>query len=427
MPLLQRRSFQVNKHKAEYEQLLSQLNAMSIATFVNESYESGVGKSTAITRVQKRGAGDSDVWLFLHHDIDHTAVKKDDDGLHVGTVTINTTLHEQDFMPVEVEEMFADSTPFRLITDIQHTGEMRNRFTVNPSNPDKRIDELVWDGLEFDVVTKDQVTVGGGKLGTLSVTNPEDGMEISIADSPFDIDIVLNELVGYTGDVDFTINQVNMKSLQRPGMKIHQIALETESKINGNTLDSSVLIDMKGILSVLPISNASLDVALNGLGLDGLNLLSELSKSQGADLNSDQMLDEILQVFKEILLPGSLMNYELLLNNRGGDVLLDVSVAIKEEGEDGMTADALEKVVTQRDALDVINLNGLLNADRSALDLTPAMLFLGAVGDYITITDESVTSSITLEGSTLNVNGILLPLDQLIGSLDVPLADLFSQ
>ena len=416
--------FSGEQTKQEYELLLAQLNALSVATFVNESYETGVGKSTAITRVQNGGAGDSDVLLFLHHDIDHSAVRKDDDGLHVGTVSIDTTLHQQDFAPEEMLEMFKDATPFRLITDIQHTGEVRNRLTVNPNDPDNAIDEFSWDGLELDVITNDGKIVGDGKLGKLSVVNPEDGTEMSIADSPFEVDLTLDEKVNYVGTTNFVINQMNLKSPQRPELTIKQIAVASETQVNDDGVDGSLLFDVRGIQSIMPISNASLDIAINGLGVEGVGLLNELFETQNAVFDQDTMSDEILTAVKAMLQPGVLMSFDLLLNNRGGDVVTDLNIALKEEGEDGMSADALEKVVTQRDALNLINFNGLLNADRSALDITPAMLFLGAAGEYITITDESVTSSITLEGSTLNINGVLLPLDQLTGSLDQPFSDL---
>lgn len=417
--------FSGEQTKAEYEQLLTQLNAMSLATFVNESYETGVGKSTAITRVQRSNVGDSGVKFFLHHEIDHSAVKKNDDGLHVGTVTIDTTLHQEDFEQKELLEMFKDSVPFRLITDIQHTGEMRNRFTVSGSAPDLAVEGFSWDGLELDVVTKDQTIVGGGKLGRLNITNPEDSSEISIADSPFDIDIVLHKAVGYTGDVNLAVNDLTMTSPQRPQVSIKQLAMNTESIIDDNSLDTSLFIDVKGISSIMPISNASLNVSLDGLGVKGMSLLNDLIQPENAELSDDQMQTEVLKSVKDMLQPGLLMKLDLLLNNRGGDVLTDLSIAIKEEGEEGMSADALDKIVSLRDVLNVMKLNGVLNADRSALDLTPVMIFIGAAGKYVTISDESVTSSVALEGSTLNINGVPLPLEQLIGSLDQPFADVF--
>lgn len=417
--------FSGEQTKAEYEQLLAQLNALAPAIFVNESYETGVGKSTAVTRVQSTLADDSDVWFFLHHEIDHSAVKKDDDGLHIGTVTISTTLHQENVEQKDIVEMFEDSTPFRLVTDIQHTGEMRNRFTVNASTPELAADGISWDGLELDVVTKDQAIVGGGKLGRLNFTDPEDGMEFSIEDSPFDLDLVLHESIGYVGDVSSVINELTMSSPQRPEMRITQIGIKSESTIDDNSLDTALSFDVQGIQSIMPISNASLDVSLDGLGVKGMSLLSDLLQPENAELGEDQMQTEILRALKDMLQPGSLMNLNLLLNNRGGDVVTDLNIAIKEEGEQGMSADALDNIVTQRDVLNVINLNGVLNADRSALDLTPVMIFIGAAGKYVTVSEESVTSSVTLEGSTLNINGVMLPLEQLMGSLDQPFADIF--
>ena len=54
------------------------------------------------------------------------------------------------------------------------------------------------------------------------------------------------------------------------------------------------------------------------------------------------------------------------------------------------------------------------------------MMMLGEAGEFLTVSDESITSNVELKGATLIVNGVELPLDIMLGGmLDVPFSALF--
>ena len=92
---------------------------------------------------------------------------------------------------------------------------------------------------------------------------------------------------------------------------------------------------------------------------------------------------------------------------------------------DGMSADALDNILTGRDLLNVLAVNGQLDADTAAIEQTPVMMMLGAAGEFLTVSDQSITSSVELKGTTLVVNGVELPLDAMSGGmLDIPFSDL---
>ena len=104
-----------------YDRLLAQLNELKPFTLVNESYYAGVANSTAITKVMDSTAAEAKVLFRLHHDIQHSPIGMNEDGLRVGAATIVTTLVRDESLSDELIAAMADFTegePIQLNTSV---------------------------------------------------------------------------------------------------------------------------------------------------------------------------------------------------------------------------------------------------------------------------------------------------------------------
>jgi len=87
----------------------------------------------------------------------------------------------------------------------------------------------------------------------------------------------------------------------------------------------------------------------------------------------------------------------------------------------------MKNIVTGRDLLNLLPLAGSLDADIDAPVQTTVMMMLRVASEFMTVSDISITSQVSLNGTTLLVNGVQLPLDMILGAmLDMPLHELTS-
>ncbi len=419
-----------NQTQTAYQQILARLNGLSPLVFVNETYESGLRKSTAVTKVLASQSADAEVLFRLHHDIEHAAVRMADDGVKLGQVSVDTALHDKSTLAPEILAVFKQSEPFLLSTEVSYTGDIRNTLNVSVMEMTGDGLELSWSGLSFEGTTQNASTVGSGSMGTLSFNDVASGGRLSVASSPFNVDLEDHGDNIYTGTADFSFNTVEMQSPELPvPISLASVVIDTDTNLESDSVNSASRISATGIESPLPLKEASLLVDIAGLDVEGLRQYNSFMGSLGSDpdamIADPEHLSKMTAAFRSIVKPGSAMKFALSLANDDGDVNADIRVGIKDESEEGMSADALENVVTGRDLLNVLSVKGALDADTQALAQTPVLMMLGGVGEFVTVTDESITSDISLEGSTLVVNGVELPLDVMSGGmLDVPLSDL---
>lgn len=414
----------------EYQQLLTQMNGALPFNFVNEKYDSGLGKSSAITKVMTSQAADAEVLFRLYHDIQHAAVRMDGGGVKIGQVSISTTLHGKDTLPPELLDVMTDAEPFALRTDISFSGDTQHQLNVSGIEMNEGGAEFSWSGISFDGATSKGATVGSGSMGAITVNDVASGGMLSVGSSPFTVDMQDAGDMLYTGKAGVAFNDVKVLSPELPiPVSFSSIGVDTDTNIKSDKLSTSTRILLAGIESPLPLNEASLDIVLDGLGVEGIREYQQLVNTLSADLE-DAMADpaflpKITSAFQSIVQPGSAMKYAVNLANDEGDAKADFRVGLKAESEEGMSSDALSKVVTGRDLLNILSVTGALDADTQALAQTPVMMMLGGIGDFVTVTDESITSEISLNGTTLVINGMELPLDVMSGGmLDIPLSDL---
>ena len=419
--------------QGEYEQLLAQLNELSPLVFVNEQYESGLANSSAVTKVMASKEADAEVMFRLQHDIKHSAVRMGDGGVDIGTVSINTTLQDADQMDPEFLAALTDDVPFTLITDVHMSGEMRNQLTISGIKMEDAGTNGSWSGINFESVTKDSSTVGSGSMGVLAFNDAASGALMNVEQSPFEFDVINHGDMIFSGTGKFAFEKVSLVNPEMPvPIAIDSVQISADQSLDEDALSGTTLVSINGIESPLPIKQASLEMQMDDLMVEGLRqynkLISAVGTNPEAVMADSDLMTNFGAAIRDMVKPGSGMKYTLALANDEGDVDANVRIGVKSEAEEGMSADALNNIVTGRDLLNILSLEGSLDADTAALSQTPIMMMLGAAGDFITVTDESIKSEISLNGTTLNINGTELPLEMMAnGMLDVPLSDLMPQ
>ena len=415
----------------EYEKLLKQLNNLSPFVFVNDTYESGLGSSTAITKVMTGSDAEAEVLFRLHHDIQHASVRMNGDGLKLGTVTIDTTLQDKDELPADVLAALTNDTAMNLKTDVRFDGQMTNSLEISGMEITEKGETVTWSGITLDTVTQGNSTAGSGSMGSISYSDANVGGTASVEDSQFAIDVQNQGDNIYTGTGDVTFNNIsvmNPATMPEP-LTIESIIFDTSTDREGGSINGLSSFNINGIAAPVPLKNASLNVEVDGILMEGLRqynaFFEAISSGSQVVMVDEELRAKFIGAVRAMVKPGTAMKLALVLDNNEGDAGADVRIGVKEATADGMSADALDNILTGRDLLNVLAVNGQLDADTAALEQTPVMMMLGSAGEFVTVSDESITSSVELKGTTLVVNGVELPLDTMSGGmLDVPFSDL---
>lgn len=421
-----------SRTESEYQELLQQLNKLSPLTLVNDTYESGLGSSTAITRVMGGSGASAEVLFRLQHDIQHASLRMNDDGLRLGTVSIHTRLHDKDSFPEEVRAAFTEENIMSLMTDVGLDGEIKNSFTLSGFEVSDIGETISASGMTFDTVTQGEKTVGSGTFGSSSYNDKDSGVSISIEDSPFAIDVLAHgdNIFTGTGEVIFSnVNAMNPETMPS-SVNISSISIDAKADREGDVISSISSLDLTGIDAPIPLKNASLDIELQEILIEGLRqyttLLQSINSDPEAFVADQDFTKKLAAAVRAMFKSGSALNYTVQLANDEGDVDANIRIGIKEADVEGFSEDALNNITNGRDLLNVLSVKGQLNADTAALAQTPVMMMLSEAGEFLTVTDESITSNVELMGTTLVVNGVELPLDIMLGgTLDVPFSALF--
>lgn len=413
--------------QTEYQNLLVQLNELTPFVFENEEYESGLGSSTALTRVMASSDADAEVLFRLQHDIKHAAVRVGGDGMAIGTVTIDTSLHDSTELDPALIEAMTDDVPFTLTTDVRMGGEVSNQLRITGTDFDKDGASGSWSGVDFETVTKGNSTVGSGSLGVADFQDAVSGAMFSVEQNSFEFDIeTFGDLI-YTGNGKLEFEKLSLVSPELPvPVEIDSVLVSSDSSMNDDSMNSNAIVSLDGIDSPLPINKASIEVNVDDLLVEGLREYNQFFLTASSDpeelMGDPEFMKSLGAALRNIVKPGSGLEYKIALANNEGDVDANLRIGVKTEG---MSADALDNITTGRELLNILSVDGELDADTSALSQTPVMMMLGGAGEFLTVTDESIKSEISLNGTTLVINGVELPLDMMAaGMLDVPFTDL---
>lgn len=420
--------------KTEYHRLLAILNEQTPLVFMNQVYTEGLTSSNAITKVMSSQRADAKVLFSLHHDIQHATFRLADDGVAVGTVSIDTTLLDKPPYATEFSSLFQDNTPFTLKTDFNANGEIRNQLDISAIEFSEEGKQLSWSGLVIDMVTKDSATKGDGAMGRISYADIQTGAKSTIESASMKIDLTDHGDNIFTGSFGLEASQLSLHGSGIPGpVSIASVTVRNDADIENDLMNTGTSLSINNIDSLAPVNNVSLSMRSNALVVEGLRQYNKVMKAVYGDLQgegSNGALSQVTDAVRSMVEPGSAIDVELMLDNSDGDVHADLHVGLKDTSEPGVTADALDSVVTGRDLVNLLSLRGSVNADAAALSNTPVNMLLanGPAAEFFSITDESVSSDMRLDGTILRINDIDLPLGaMLMGMMEIPLAELTDQ
>ena len=320
----------------EYEQLLKQLNKLSPFVFVNETYESGLGSSTAITKVMTGSDVDAEVLFRLHHDIHHSSVRMNDDGLKLGTVTIDTTLQNKDELPADVQAALTDDTLVDLRTDVRFDGQMTNSLMVSGMEITEKGETVAWSGLTMDTVTQGSSTAGSGSMGSISYSDASVGGTVSIEDSQFAIDVQNQGGNIYTGSGDVSFNNIsimNPATMPEP-VTIESVIFDTSTDREDDSISGLSSFNINGIAAPVPLKNVSLNVEVDGILMEGLRqynaIFQAIANGSQAVMADEELRAKFIGAVRAMVEPGSAMKLAVVLDNDEGDADADVRIGIKE-------------------------------------------------------------------------------------------------
>jgi len=415
--------------ESEYHKLLVQLNENLPLKFENETYSSGLASSEAVTKVMAKDGAGNEVLFRLHHAIAHTPVRMDDGGVKFASVGIETTLHPDTQLPAELKSALTEDQIFVLRSNVKLGGITHSNLNISGFKTNEDGNDISWDGLNFEGTNDNGRIIGEGNIGKASVMS--DMMEFTFAGGDINADLVDKGNSLFVGTGGLTLNNISVTNPMLPmPVKVAKVDIRSNSEIKGELINSSGTFAVKGIESLLPVNDAKIDVRMDGLSIEGMSAYNEAAKKYSTNMdalmgNDDEALFEILAAMRNVITTGSNMKYAVQLANDDGKVDADFTLGVKQANAPGMSADALDKIVTGRDLLNVIELNGMLDADMAALQQTPVPMMAAQFEEYLTITNDKITSKVTLEGTTIKINQFEMPLEAMLGDmLDTPLADL---
>lgn len=416
-----------------YDQLLAQLNELKPFTLVNEEYYAGVANSTAITKVMESTATDAKVLFRLHHAINHSPIGMNDSGVRVGAATIVTTLVKDESISEKLLEAmndFTDDEPFQINTEVGFDGTTVNQFLMSAYQ--RQYDELnvMFDGIDYTSTIKGDSFVGAGTIGNLSVTSED--AELKLSAGTIETNLTRLGQAIYTGTYGVVFDDLSYTGEDlRTSVNLKAIALQSDTKVANDSLDSTAAFSVGEINSPMPINSAGFDVGVKGLSITGfqsyVDQISQIAMVDAITMSEPELVMAVMESYKSIIGPGSSLDYAFNVSNDGGDANISYGISIVEATSPNYPVGGFDSVSTVRDVLNMVKIEAHLDADVDAIDITPLAMFMGApqAQQYIVSDGVKYISDVSVSDLIVDINGNPLSLEMMVGEmLDMPLAAL---
>ena len=409
-----------------YDKLISQLNEFKPFTVESEQYNAGFLTSTAITKVMNSAGPDAKTLFRLQHVIEHSPVGVDGNGARVGASTIHTTLMVDEYSQEVVDALasFDNSQPFEIFTRVGMSGEVTNDLLINSFSVSLEGTEASFEGGKYTITSNDTGAISGsGTLDAIVLTEDEVEYTVSASEGKFDLQRLGTGI--HSGSGSFNIPAIEFIA-KDSGMnvKLTDIELNSDSSMEGELMNSKVLMKAGSIDSPLDINSASYEVEISGLSMQGMQGYVDSMKNVplvGADSEEmDSMMATAIDAYQALISPGTGFGISLAMNNSGGDIETSFDATFKGDGSNS----GYESVATIRDLASVLALRLQLNADETALNATPAaMLMMHPMAqEYLVYDGNSYVADIKAEDLILDVNGNPQSLEDMFGGiLSMPL------
>jgi len=414
-----------------YAQLVQQLDQMSGYSVKQEAWEPGFLESQAITRVSASDAADAPVLVRLKHNIYHSPVNLDGQGELVNASRIVTTLLSDD-LSESGQKLFGlfDDEPITLTTHIGFGGSSQNVAQIAAMKVDA--EELKFDmaasevNFTFDPEGKLQ---GTGTVGAASLLETVEGLTMAMepGEADFDLDWAADGI--YTGTQSVRLGKLTLNE-GKPGSEtiLTDASLVSTADVNDERLTNDLIMESKIANSFIPVDEFRFSTKIENLAMNGFSEVMKISATLNDQAFTDEpeaALEHVAEAYKQLIVPGSGLHYGLELGNSEGDAKAFAKVVF--EGSDAANAtdaSAFDSMATVGDLVGALSAQADLDADLSAVAMTPIPVLLGSPGisDWLVNDGETISSKITLEDLVLNVNGNPIPLEMMLGEmLQMPL------
>lgn len=405
-----------------YEKLLADLNeaAGGMFTVETQEYTAGFTHSTAITNIKLHGLPDAEL-IKLKHEIQHTPLGADPQGARFSASSIVTTwMHEaMDGDTVrEIVAGFEGGEPFVLHTDVSFSGDVVSDLALSKFSMETDTGTLSFDGGRYESTSNDIKTDISGVLGRFTFVDTQ-GNGVTIAESSSSFDLLKVGKGIYTGDQLMTVPSIIVKNeMMGDDIKIEDLIFSSVSALDAGDINSKTSLSVANISSPMPLNAVNWEFALKGLSVNGLEqymtTMNKLASEQSADWQHTAAFEaQLKEALAGVLSPGTTLTNTLTLSNDGGDVIGDINVSFLGDG----SATGMDAMTTVGDLLRAITVNVDLDADASAINMTPAAMFMmhPMAQQYIVSDGQKYVSAISIADLTLDINGNLQSLDEMLG------------
>lgn len=359
-----------------YDKLLSQLNQLEPLQFVSENYDKGFMQSTAITKVMWVGETESEPLFRLKHVIDHSPVGVDNAGTRIGANSVVTTFVIDDMNP-DIAAALAGQEPATLHTRVELSGDTVNELELAQFSVVDNEKNIEFGGGNFQFVSDPDGRVRAqGSTRNFHMSHI-DGSEITIAESPLNMDIQYISDGLYSGNVNWDIAGITASN-PAMGMNIsfQDISIASTTELNNEFMNSGFSLNVGHLDAPIPVNSLNWSFFLAGLPLDGIVEYQKMSRelmsqTMGGDSYDQDQIHNVLEAYKAMVAPGLSAKNTLKVSNEGGDIGTEINVSFRGDGSES----GFEYINTVRDLLSALQIGATVEADVNAVNMTPLAMF----------------------------------------------------
>lgn len=426
-----------SQSESAYDQLLSQIDIMDPLLFEKESFEKGLTTSRAVTAVRESHSPDAPIVFRLLHEIEHSPIRMDDGGVQIATATIRTTFSEQSDNAkfTEFRDLFNGEEPIEIITTAGLSGDTDSVINVGAFDMtfDDDKNSLSVAKSTLNLITTGGRTQGNGTVGSITMSDSK-GITSTGAPSELTFDVATTDYWKHDYDMLWAMSELTIESPELPTpAKITGLSIGTDSVVSTDSLSSNGFVEIEQIdlgdaipMDVAPVTSGRMNFALKDVNLDAIQSYVDLVKQISIEDKPEQtqeLSDEVLSALKQLVTKDVAAVYNITLDNAGGSA--NAEYLVRFVGDDSSTG--YDNINTVADLSNALEMTLSIDADKSAIEMTPAIGFLQSPQAQMAFIDtgDQYSGKAALKGTTIDLNGELFQLrDMAGGMLEMPIEEL---
>ncbi len=417
-----------------YDELLTQIEVFKPFTFEKESFNKGLTHSTATSVVRESNNPDAPVFVRLNHDINHAALRFDDNGTQIGTVTIKTTVADESNHPQfqQLRQYFTGDNLIEITSTAGIGGAIDSVIKVGAIEFERASDgsRFTSEQSTLELKTDGARTVAEGAIGQLTISDSS-GMSFIATPSTLTADVTTLESWVYDYESLWSFDTLTLTTPELPApTAVNDVKFGTAATPDGDITDLSGFLSFDSVsmgddipVETLPVTSGRLDVGIKNLNVAATKRYREAMNQIAVSAEDSKTLFDNI---KGLMTRNLEVLYELQLSNSGGNADADYRLHVVGDSSNS----GHDTIITARDLLNALEMDLMIKANKAALALTPALPLLDSLQAQRVLIDdgEYVIAKATLRDLTATLNADEFPLDQMLGGmLDVPVSSLLAQ